>query len=814
MRLQKVGLGLVLALASGLAACRPESPMPSPLGPLAPIALADHWQGAVLAGSEVPADLPAPLAWSFGEPRPEWQPVVPLLPGGRPATLTPAAGALRISLGEEMRRRRQIRGGIWTTLPAGFNRHDWAYAVVEARSAPSVTSVALAANLRRLRPAAGSTVYEMHPFVTRGDSAAVIGDGQVHRYLLRADWGEDGEAAWRELGLMLEAGDPGDFELLSLTLVPKEASYVEAKVGVASELRGGIYHRALYVHTPGRLTWRVEVPRGGRLDFALGLVRGEAPVTFRVSVRAGGDQEETLFTETYADPDRWGRRSLDLSRLAGRTVELALAAEAPNRPGSVALWGAPVLSGGGGERVSRRPNVILYVIDAGGALYTSAYGAHRRTTPNLERLAARGALFENAYSNASWTKPSTASFMTSLPHGVLGGFENPSDPLPGGALTMAERLHGAGYQTGVFTSNTWCGAMSGFDRGVDVLRETIEEPNSVSSRVLAREFFRWRDAWPGRPYWVHFQTTDVHWPWQPVPPVAGTFLGAREWEELFEMERTLGEASGSLGRAWGLRAPPQAFTNAGIDRKLYFERARAAFDEAYAHNDDQLGRLVAELEARGELDDTILIVTADHGDWPALGAFEEFAGPARIPFFQPYLTRVPLVIVWPGHIAPGKRFTEPVSLLDLLPTVLALAGEPVPKDLYGQSLAPLLLDKPGYEPRPVLLEEVNVDPRTKRVSGAVEIVDGRWGASLALGDPQEGEPGPRLLLYDLWEDPYCLKSVHAERPELAKKYQGRLESRFRAHLAASKKYRRAEAGGLRSEQLETLRSLGYLGGGR
>ena len=107
------------------------------------------------------------------------------------------------------------------------------------------------------------------------------------------------------------------------------------------------------------------------------------------------------------------------------------------KPGTVAFWGAPTL---GARRTSAKPNVIFYVLDGGGADYMSVYGYNRRTTPNMERLAAEGAVFERAYSNSSWSKPSTTSFMTSLHNSVLGNTKGRFDPLPVEALTMAEHF--------------------------------------------------------------------------------------------------------------------------------------------------------------------------------------------------------------------------------------------------------------------------------------------------------------------------------------------------------------------------------------
>lgn len=790
------GLALALCVTVG---CRP-----APESPDSPVHLEEQLESLRIEGSEVPAEPPAPVEWRFGEPRPEWKTVVPLIPGRSPAELSRVDGALRITLLESTVLRRDFTGGIFIDLPAGWSRHDWAWVVVRARASDEVGSLRLGINLRKTL---GETTFDLQPFEETGESAHLVSDGAVHQYLLRPDWGEEKEGEWRQLGLMVHAPRPGSVDILSISLLPKEAGYSKEKVGVVTEARGPLYRRALYTHAPGTVSLRVKVPEKGRLDFGMGVLRKDVPVTFRVTAKDGGETVR-LFEEAWADKESWGQRSVDFARFAGRTVELALEADAPGRPGTVALWAAPTLAG---ARKTSRPNVILYVIDAGGALYTSAYGYNRRTTPNLERLAAEGALFERAYSNSTWSKPSTTSFMTGLQHSVLGGYETPSDPLPDQAVTMAQRFHEMGYQTGVFTSNTWCGTMSSLDRGVDSLRETVEGSNSASSQKLHEDFFRWRDAYPGEPYWVHFQTTDVHWPWEPVAPFAGTFISRGDREAFYDMERRLGAARGLTGRDWALRASPEMFERAGVDWKAYFDSVRGVFDEAMLHADFQLGRLVRQLKDRGEWENTILIVTADHGDWPGLGYFDSINPAERIPNFNPYVTQVPLVITWPRHIDPGQRFGDPVSLIDLLPTVLEFAGQPVPETLQGQSLAPLLLGRPGWTPRPVILDEFNVDPKTKQMSGLIEIVDGRWGASLAVN--QEGEWGPDvppLVLYDLWNDPFCRRSLHKERPDLVKKYTGILLRQFREHRALAKKFTRSGEGAMNAEQIENLRSLGYI----
>ncbi len=170
-----------------------------------------------------------------------------------------------------------------------------------------------------------------------------------------------------------------------------------------------------------------------------------------------------------------------------------------------------------------------------------------------------------------------------------------------------------------------------------------------------------------------------------------------------------------------------------------------------------------------------------------------------------------MLFVWPGHIEGGQWFSEPiVSMIDALPTILDLVGLPLPEVMQGQSLAPLLLGEGNVEPRPVILDQFDADPETGEFSGKIEVVDGRWGASLEINpDPELQRPVP-MLLYDLWNDPMCLHSVHEEHPDLVEKYTAFLEAQFDAHQALAQLFTPSESVALTPQQLETLRALGYI----
>ncbi len=153
-------------------------------------------------------------------------------------------------------------------------------------------------------------------------------------------------------------------------------------------------------------------------------------------------------------------------------------------------------------------------------------------------------------------------------------------------------------------------------------------------------------------------------------------------------------------------------------------------------------------------------------------------------------------------------------MIDVLPTILDLTGLPMPEVMQGQSLAPLLLGQEGWEPRPVILDEFTVDRNTGEFRGRIEVIDGRWGASLEINPdperpPERQRPVP-LLLYDLWKDPFCLRSLHEEQPNLVKKYTQFLEAQWEAHRALAQQFTRSGETLLTPEQMETLRSLGYV----
>lgn len=789
----------------------------------APLHLEEHLDAARIEGSPIPTEIPSSMDWFFDKDQPDWQPVKLIPPKIPPVVREKVDDTLRLSLNSShvVGGDRRL-GAVYIELPQESLRRDWSHVEVRARTEDRFRYLGLDFNYTLQDP--GGDVF---PFFTSGDRTPLITDGTIQTYRLSLDIARRSwEGPWTHLGLWFSSQadeEASILDIFSVRVIPKEAAFANSGTGVEMDwqrtpgqsVRDSPRRRTLYMHTPGKIFYSLKVPAGGRLDTALGVVREINPVTFSVTLSTSDGQSRQLFEETYANPDLWAQRSIDLSEFSGRTVEIALGADSP-KTGAVALWATPTVSG---ERTSKRPNVILYVIDGGSPDYMSVYGYNRRTTPRMEGIAAQGAIFERAYSNSAWTRPSTPSFLTSLQHSVLGGLRNGRNQVPPEALTMAEHMHRAGYQTALFTTNSNAGRISNLERGTDVFRDAGTANWSTSSVDLHRNFWNWRKAYPGEPYFVHFQTTDVHNDHFPVSPFSGLFVGPdrrRRFESWLEQVNEVPETADV-----GMR---EALDQLGIDQKEFWSAYRDLHDECMAHQDYQLGQLVDRLKASGEWEDTLLIVAADHG--VAAGAWDYnlflrdsqpkhvYHDDLAVPILRSGVSRIPFIIVWPRRVTPGQRFNQPVSMIDLLPTALDLTNLLTPEVMMGQSLAPLLLGENGWKSRPVIFDEFEFDAKTGKPHGRLEVVDGRWGASLEIGwDPklpaEKRRPVP-LLLYDLWEDPNCLKSLHQERPDLVKKYTAFLERQWEAHQSLASQFTRSSETSLTPEQLETLRALGYI----
>lgn len=798
-----------LSLAVLVTACTPTDQGNS-LEVKTPLHLEDRLEHATYSGPDLPTDLPAPMEWRFTSPNADW--TTRRYYEEDSLETEQLDDGWRVSLTAENQVRDTLNGLIVLKLP-GWNYDDWDRVIIEARTSSStIRYMRLGLNLGEGRSPWGGPPT---PHVNVGGGTTLIADGNIHSYSLPLSvaWQVWENPPWTELVLVFRADEPSDLDLISLTLVPKAAVFADATAGWRTVSLGGDYRRSIYLHAEGRLQFPVRLPESARLETALGVPVAGSEVAFRVNV-VDGETIHAAFVEGPVEAGEWHQRSVDLSEFAGKKVQLELAAEG-GAAGHVAVWGAPTLTT---PDHSLGPNVILYVIDGAGADWMSLYGYGRETTPNMADLAAEGVVFERAYSNATWTKLSNPSFLTSNYPTALGFFRTMSDQVPAGVVTLADHFRRAGFLTGYLTSNPVGSSSSGLQEGPDATALVEPETECVSSAALHEEFWTWRDAHADSPYWVHIQTTDVHEPFRSPPPFAGLYLDEAARAEYFGWDEAIDDFGGY--------AELDAYPKVGTTKERYATAQQALYDECMVHQDQQIGLLVEELKARGEWENTLLIVTADHG-YPA--GSHRLMDPMALgaPYFHTYATRIPLLVVWPGKIPGGLRLSEPVSLIDLLPTLVELADLPAATGVQGRSIAQALLAGAEPEPRPFFIDMPGTDFDTGEMIGTLEIVDGRWGASMVINSrPMGEEPENRahhgdaledhyerrepVVVYDLVEDPFCRRPVNEARPDLVEHYRRRLETKRAELLELRELLGGAGSTELDPETVERLRTLGYI----
>ncbi|MGH9380144.1 MAG: sulfatase [Thermoanaerobaculia bacterium] len=310
--------------------------------------------------------------------------------------------------------------------------------------------------------------------------------------------------------------------------------------------------------------------------------------------------------------------------------------------------------------------LILISVDALRADHLGAYGYELPASPFFDSLAARGTLFEQAWIQYPATLTSHVSMLTGLypqEHGVLLRNAVLSE-----RIEMApQRLRQHGFRTAGHTEGGFMGRMYGFDRGFEVFTDTQYEEETDVERTFARGLDFLSALGPEERFFLFLHTYTVHDPYDPPAPYRSRF-----WP-------------GPAPDTFEPTGPNLHEVNAGF-RSVTPEAARyfaALYDAGIRYFDDVLRDFFARLDGLGLGDETTVIITSDHG--------EEFLEHGRLVHEQlyPEVGRVPLLFVFPGQTGP-VRIDAPVESVDLAPTLYELAGIPVPAQVSGSSLVPLI----------------------------------------------------------------------------------------------------------------------------
>ena len=341
-------------------------------------------------------------------------------------------------------------------------------------------------------------------------------------------------------------------------------------------------------------------------------------------------------------------------------------------------------------------NVVLVSLDALRADALGVYGYNRDTSPNLDRLAARGAVFLNAYAQAPNTFPSHMSIFTGQYPWTHGVRHIERDVLPWDALTLPEMLKLAGYSTywGARHDSPHLDLSAGFGRGFDNFIPPGPRPDGPLTFSWEREGLAWMEKNRSGRFFAFLHTENIHSPYIPERSSVLRFSG--EVPEFYaSAEELRRKALAGPQPGWRFPAGPAAAWRVRRDMGLVFKNSydqkdpadlrlsRLLYDACVYDADRQVGSLYAGLERLGLAGRTILVLTSDHGE-----EFMEHGAIWHNNIYTEHL-RVPLIVVIPGA-APGVRTAALVQAVDLVPTLLEAVGAPAWPGLDGRSLLPLL----------------------------------------------------------------------------------------------------------------------------
>ena len=512
----------------------------------------------------------------------------------------------------------------------------------------------------------------------------------------------------------------------------------------------------IFLPAGSRVTYAFLTPENGSFAFDKLTVRG-AGIEVTIVIETDDSTPRTLQLNPSPSPSSV---DLQLARDVPIRLTLQVSGSSDTTPGGGALIAHPAVHGllhkVAAETLAppsavEQPNVVIYVIDTLRRDRLGCYGYDRPTSPGIDAFAAEATRFINSHGQSSWTKPTVASVFTGVwppSHGAIGWRHH----LAQSHETLAERLQAAGYSTAGFVTNLNASRKFSFDQGFDSFWYKRKRPATQVNDAI----FDWLDDYDRTsPFFFYIHTMEPHAGYNPKEPFRSQFAPTADeikpWKPRWQ---------------WPIEYAP-------LFSDLY--------DGEVAQNDAAFAVLLDRLREIELYDDTLLIFMSDHGE-----EFREHGGWRHNRVLHAETLDMPLIIKFPGQ-REGSQSDVPASHIDILPTVLDVAGLPPFIDAQGQSLV-------SPRPRPVFSHlEVGKFPLQHSV------IDGRWKLIRAP------DKRVKLLLYDIIDDPGETRNLAEEMPVRV----AAMEALIDRHIAATGAMRTEEKA-LSAETERELRALGYL----
>lgn len=441
----------------------------------------------------------------------------------------------------------------------------------------------------------------------------------------------------------------------------------------------------------------------------------------------------------------------------------------------------------------RLPSVVVIVIDTLRADHLGCYGYERPVSPNLDRFAESGIVFENAIAQSSWTAPSIASLFTAT-YPISHGVNTFLAELHEDARTLAEVFREGGYKTAGFSANfAHVTGRKGFDQGfetfVELNRRAAEPGDSLlvgmdaaAAGTVTDAALTWLEEPRQRPFFLYVHYMDPHSSYDPPEEVSARFV--RPYE---------GVVDGSTEQIKQIAKGELQLDDSGLQRLLDL------YDSEVAYVDSEVGRLLRELGADKGGEDVIVVVVSDHGE-----EFLDHGGLFHGLTLYREVVRVPLLMMLPEEPSMrGVRIQALVELVDVAPTLLELVGIGSFEGAQGTSFAGLLggkgLSTAEALAHSALYDDPLVDAELREKLHRLKVTTDRWAYIRGRESSRE--------LYDLIADPGETRDLAMDRQDVA----DRLEQHWldvRRAIGRNGGHRGSEA--LDEEMRERLRALGYI----
>jgi arylsulfatase A-like enzyme len=430
-------------------------------------------------------------------------------------------------------------------------------------------------------------------------------------------------------------------------------------------------------------------------------------------------------------------------------------------------------------------NVILITIDALRPDHLGCYGYERNTSPNIDRLAKEGILFKNAIAQYQQTTQSIASILTgNYPH--THGVITLDGILPNSSITLAEVLKDNDYETGAVVSIDTLATFTNLNQGFDFYDDEIKMTGVLIEKREADKVtdsaINWVKKNMDRSFflWVHY--IDTHGPYRPPYPYNETFIGDKyfDWNKSIPLNLDSSKPFGSYGLI------PYYVIDRNITNPDYYI---SQYDGEIRFVDNEIKRLLLSLEDLGLAQNTIIIITADHGEY--LGERNVFFNHGGCPY--DIMIKVPLVIRVPKTTLKNKIIDAQVRSIDIMPTILDILDIPLNNKIDGASLESLISGKGNFS-------HYAIGAWKNEFENFMSIRTNEWKFIYDFNNQTE-------KLYNLKEDPKETKNVVNEEPEIAENLKLKL-SRWMSK--AWEKLSEPEKAEISEEMKEKLKALGYL----